>query len=197
MPEEQAVPLYRTIKKRIMATTWKLDPTHSEVAFKVKHLVITTVTGYFRSFDGTVVTENEDDFTTGKVDFTIDTSSIDTNQSQRDEHLKSADFFDAAKHPQIKFTSSSIEEKGDGEFVLQGDLTICETTKPVKFNVEFGGTVTDPYGNFKAGFEVSGKISRKEFGLTWSAVTEAGAVVVSDNVKIQASVQIVKMSEER
>jgi len=192
MPEEQAVPLYRTIKKRIMATTWKLDPTHSEVAFKVKHLVITTVTGYFRSFDGTVVTENEDDFTTGKVDFTIDTTSIDTNQSQRDEHLKSADFFDAANHPQMTFTSTSIEEKGSDEFVLRGDLTIGGTTKPVKFDVEFGGTVTDPYGNFKAGFEVSGKISRKEFGLTWSAVTEAGAVVVSDDVKIQASVQFVK-----
>ncbi len=192
MPEEQAVPLYRTIKKKIMATTWKLDPTHSEVAFKVKHLVITTVTGYFRSFDGTVVTENEDDFTTGKVDFTLDTTSIDTNQSQRDEHLKSPDFFDAANHPQITFSSTSIEEKGSDEFVLRGDLTIGETTKPVKFDVEFGGTVTDPYGNFKAGFEVSGKISRKEFGLTWSAVTEAGAVVVSDDVKIQASVQFVK-----
>lgn len=175
-----------------MATTWKLDPTHSEVAFKVKHLVITTVTGYFRSFDGTVVTESEDDFTTGKIDFTIDTSSIDTNQSQRDEHLKSADFFNADQHPQIVFKSTAIEEKGSDEFLLTGDLTIGETTKPVKFNVEFGGTVTDPYGNFKAGFEVTGKISRKEFGLTWSAVTEAGAVVVSDEVKLQASLQFVK-----
>jgi len=175
-----------------MATTWKLDPTHSEVAFKVKHLVITTVTGYFRSFDGTVVTEGETDFTTGKVNFSIDTTSIDTNQSQRDEHLKSADFFNAVQHPQITFTSTSIKEKGDDEFLLQGDLTIGDVTKPVTFNVEFGGTVTDPYGNFKAGFEVSGKISRKEFGLTWSAVTEAGAVVVSDDVKIQASVQFVK-----
>src|SRR5690606_31065355 len=192
MPEEQAVPLYRTIKKRIMATTWKLDPTHSEVAFKVKHLVITTVTGYFRSFDGTVVTENEDDFTTGKVDFTIETGSIDTNQSQRDEHLKSADFFDAANHPQLKFTSTSIEEKGDDEFVLRGDLTIGDVTKPIKFDVEYGGTVTDDDGNFKAGFEVSGKISRKEYNLTWNAVTEAGAIVVSDDVKIQASVQFVK-----
>ncbi|MBK1442620.1 YceI family protein [Parapedobacter sp. ISTM3] len=175
-----------------MATTWKLDPTHSEVAFKVKHLVITTVTGYFRSFDGTVVTEDESDFTTGKVNFTIDTSSIDTNQAQRDEHLKSADFFNAAQYPQISFTSTAIEEKSDSEFILRGDLTMGDTTKPVTFDVEFGGTVTDPYGNFKAGFEVSGKISRKEFGLTWSAVTEAGAVVVSDDVKIQASVQFVK-----
>ena len=167
-----------------MATTWKVDPTHSEVAFKVKHLVITTVTGYFGSFDGRVVTENEDDFTTGKVNFTIDTASIATNQAQRDEHLKSADFFDAEKNPQITFSSTAIEEKGSDEFVLKGDLTIGGNTKPVTFNVEFGGTVT--------GFEVSGKISRKEFGLTWSAVTEAGAVVVSDDVKIHASVQFVK-----
>ncbi len=175
-----------------MATTWKLDPTHSEVAFKVKHLVITTVTGYFRSFDGTVVTEEETDFTTGKVHFSIDTSSIDTNQAQRDEHLKSADFFDAEQHPQITFVSTSVEARGDDAFTLNGDLTIKDVTKPVAFQVEFGGTVTDPYGNFKAGFEVSGKISRKEFGLTWSAVTEAGTVVVSDDVKIQASVQFVK-----
>jgi len=175
-----------------MATTWKLDPTHSEVAFKVKHLVITTVTGYFRSFDGTVVTEDETDFTTGKVNFSIDTSSIDTNQPQRDEHLKSADFFNAGQYPQITFVSTSIDKKGNDEFLLHGDLTVGDITKAITLNVEFGGTVTDPYGNFKAGFEVAGKISRKEFGLTWSAVTEAGAVVVSDEVKIQASVQFVK-----
>lgn len=175
-----------------MATTWILDPTHSEVVFKVKHLVISTVTGHFRTFDGTVVTENETDFTTGKIDFNIDTASIDTNQAQRDEHLKSADFFDAEQFPKITFASTSIKAKDDDEFVLQGDLTICEITKPIEFNVEFGGTVTDPYGNFKAGFEVSGKISRKEFGLTWSAVTETGAIVVGDDIKIQASVQFVK-----
>jgi len=175
-----------------MATTWKLDPTHSEVAFKVKHLVITTVTGYFRSFDGTVVTEGETDFATGKVNFSVDISSIDTNQAQRDEHLKATDFFDASQHPQMTFTSTSIEEKGDDEFLLHGDLTIRGITKPTTFHVDFGGTVTDHYGNFKAGFEVSGKISRKEFGLTWNGVTEAGAIVVSDEVKIQASLQFVK-----
>lgn len=175
-----------------MATIWKLDPTHSEVSFKVKHLVITTVTGYFRSFDGTVETADDSDFSTAKVEFTIDTTSIDTNQTDRDGHLKSADFFDAESHPKITFTSTSLEKKSDDEFVLHGDLTVRGTTQPVKFDVEFGGTVTDPYGNFKAGFEVSGKISRKAFGLTWSAVTEAGAVVVSDEVKIQASVQFVK-----
>jgi Uncharacterized conserved protein len=175
-----------------MTTTWKLDPTHSEVAFKVKHLVITTVTGYFRSFDGTLTTTDDADFSTGSAAFSLDTASIDTNQEQRDNHLKSADFFNAEKYPQIVFTSTAIEKKGGNAYLLHGNLTIGETTKPVQFDVEFGGTVTDPYGNFKAGFEVSGKINRKEFGLTWSAVTEAGAVVVSDEVKIQASVQFVK-----
>jgi|SRR5690606_30169897 len=175
-----------------MATIWKLDPTHSEVSFKVKHLVITTVTGYFRSFDSTVETDDDSDFSSAKVEFLIDTTSIDTNQADRDGHLKSADFFDAENHPKITFRSTSLERKSDDEYVLNGDLTIRGTTHPVKFDVEFGGAVTDPYGNFKAGFEVSGKISRKAFGLTWSAVTEAGAVVVSDDVKIQASVQFVK-----
>ncbi len=175
-----------------MATIWKLDPTHSEVSFKVKHLVITTVTGYFRSFDGTVETADDLDFSKAKVAFSADTASIDTNQADRDGHLKSADFFDAGNHPAITFNSTSLEKKSDDEFVLNGDLTIRGVTQPVKLNVEFGGTVTDPYGNFKAGFEVTGKISRKAFGLTWSAVTEAGAVVVSDDVKIHANVQFVK-----
>src|SRR3546814_19059771 len=123
-----------------MATTWKLDPTHSEVAFKVKHLVITTVTGYFRSFDGTVVTEGEDDFTTGKIDFTIDTTSIDTKQAQRDEHLKSADFFDAASHPHMTFTTTSIEATRSEEFVVWGNLTIGGVTHSVKVVVGCGGT---------------------------------------------------------
>src|SRR5690606_3172021 len=175
-----------------MATTWKLDPTHSEVAFKVKHLVITTVTGYFRSFDGAIETPNETDFASGKVSFRIDASSIDTNQAQRDEHLKAADFFDVAQYPQMTFTSTSIEEKSSDEFLLHGALTIRGVTKPTTFQVDFGGTVTDHYGNFKAGFEVTGKISRKEFGLTWNGVTEAGAIVVSDDVKLQASLQFVK-----
>src|SRR5690606_14552690 len=119
-----------------------------------------------------VETADDSDFSTAKVEFTIDATSIDTNQTDRDGHLKSADFFDAENHPKITFTSTSLEKKSDDEFVLHGDLTVRGTTQPVKFNVEFGGTVTDPYGNFKAGFEVSGKISRKAFGLTWSAVTE-------------------------
>lgn len=177
-----------------MATKWVLDPTHSEVNFKAKHLVISTVSGKFRKFDGTVETASEDDFSSAKVDFTIDVTSIDTNQEPRDEHLRSADFFDAANHPTITFKSTSFEKEDDEEddFVLSGDLTIRGITKPIRLDVEFGGTTTDPYGNFKAGFDVTGKISRKEFGLTWNAVTEAGSVVVGDTIKFQISVQFIR-----
>lgn len=174
-----------------MATKWILDPTHAEVSFKAKHLVISTVTGYFRSLDGTVTTQSEDDFSNANVAFSIDTASIDTNQEQRDAHLRSADFFDAEKHPKITFASTSLEKKGD-DYVLKGDLTMAGTTLPVSFDVEYGGIATDGYGNVKAGFEVTGKISRKAFGLTWSAVTEAGAIVVGDEIKLAASVQFVK-----
>lgn len=177
-----------------MATTWKLDPTHSEVQFKVKHLMITTVTGYFKTFDLEVVTEKEDTFTTSsKLEFTADINSIDTNNQQRDTHLKSADFFDAENHPQIKFIGKEYKADGD-EGTLSGDLSIRGTTKPVTVKVEFGGIVVDPYGQTKAGFTVSGKISRKEFGLTWNAVTEAGQVVVSDEIKLNAEIQLVKQA---
>jgi len=175
-----------------MATKWVLDPTHSEVNFKAKHLVISTVSGKFRKFEGTVETESDNDFSSAKVEFTVDVASIDTNQDPRDEHLRSADFFDAVNHPNIVFKSTSFEKDGDDEFTLTGDLTIRGITKPVKLDVEFGGTTTDAYGNFKAGFDVSGQVSRKEFGLTWNAVTEAGSVVVGDTIKFQISVQFIR-----
>src|ERR671926_181290 len=177
-----------------MATTWKLDPSHSEVQFKVKHLMITTVTGYFKTFDLEVVTEKEDDFSTAsKIEFSADINSIDTNNQQRDTHLKSADFFDAENHGQLKFVGKNYKVHGD-EGQLTGDLTIRGITKPVTLNVEFGGIVTDPYGQTKAGFTVNGKISRKEFGLTWNAVTEAGQVVVSDDIRIHCEIQLVKQA---
>jgi polyisoprenoid-binding protein YceI len=182
--------------RNTMATTnWVLDPTHSEVQFKIKHLVISTVTGSFKKFEGTVETEG-DSFESAKVRFAADIDSIDTNQEQRDQHLKSADFFDAASHPQLTFESTSLTKTGEGEYQLVGNLTIKGATHPVTLAVEYGGTATDFYGNEKAGFEVSGKISRKEFGLTWSGVTEAGAIVVSDEVKLLASVQFAKVKAE-
>lgn len=174
-----------------MAITWKIDPAHSEIQFKVKHLMITTVTGYFRTFDLEVETETDDFNTASRIEFTADIDSIDTNNQQRDTHLKSADFFDAENHSQLKFIGRKYEGSGD-EAKLHGDLTIRGITRPVTVDVEFGGTVTDPYGQHKAGFTLKGKISRKEFNLTWNAVTEAGQVVVSDDIRLLAEVQLVK-----
>ena len=173
---------------------WNIDPTHSEVQFKVKHLMITTVTGYFKKFNLEVETGSEDFTTAKKIEFTADIDSIDTNNEQRDTHLKSADFFHAEEHGQLRFVGTKYEANGE-EAKLHGDLTIRGITRPVTVNVEFGGIVVDPYGQTKAGFTVSGKISRKDFGLTWNAVTEAGSVVVSDEIKIHAEVQLVKQAE--
>lgn len=178
-----------------MATTtktlWKIDPTHSEVQFKVKHLVISTVTGSFGSFDGQI--ESDDDhFENAKATFTADIDSITTNNADRDQHLKSDDFFNAEKFPQLKFESTNFEKTGDGEYKVTGDLTIRDITKEIVLDVVHGGTVGDPYGQTKSGFEVTGAINRKEFGLTWNAVTEAGSVVVSDKIKLQLNVQFVQ-----
>jgi polyisoprenoid-binding protein YceI len=177
-----------------MATTWKLDPAHSEVQFKVKHLMITTVTGHFTTFDVEVTTEGDDFSQASSIVFTADVDSISTNNEQRDTHLKSADFFDAATHRQIRFAGKQFEKTGEDTANLHGDLTIRGVTKPVTVKVELGGIVVDPYGQTKAGFTVEGKISRKEFGLTWNAVTEAGSVVVSDDIKLLAEIQLVKQA---
>lgn len=188
------VPLCYNKKQNIMAMKWKIDPTHSEIQFKVKHLMITTVTGYFKTFDLTVETETEDFATAKNIRFTADIDSIDTNNAQRDTHLKSADFFNAAEHGQLQFVGTKYEAAGDAG-KLYGELTIRNVTKPVVLNVDFGGIVVDPYGQTKAGFTINGKISRKDFGLTWNAVTEAGSVVVSDDIKLLAEVQLVKQAE--
>ena len=177
-----------------MAIKWKIDPAHSEIQFKVKHLMITTVTGYFKKFDLEVVTENDNFVTVNKIEFTADIDSIDTNSVQRDTHLKSADFFNADEYSQLRFVGTKYESNGD-EAKLHGDLTIKGVTKPIILNVDFGGIVVDPYGQTKAGFTVNGKISRKEFGLTWNAVTEAGHVVVSDEIRIHAEIQVIKQTE--
>jgi polyisoprenoid-binding protein YceI len=175
------------------ATKWVIDPMHSEVQFKVKHLVISTVSGFFKSFAGELVTDG-DDFENAEIDFTLDIDSIDTNQTQRDEHLKSAEFFDAATYPKISFKSTSFTKTGDDEYALKGDLTIKDVTKPVSLDVEFGGSAADFYGNTKAGFEISGKINRKEFGLTWDGVTEAGSIVVGEDIKLLINVQFAKQA---
>jgi len=173
---------------------WALDPTHSEVQFKVKHLMITTVTGYFNSFQVEAETADEQFTNVNTVVFTADVNSINTNNEQRDTHLKSADFFDAENHNEIRFVGNKYENTGGDDFKLHGELTIKGVTKPFTVNIEFGGIVEDPYGQTKAGFTLTGKISRKEFGLTWSAVTEAGNVVVSDEIKLQAEIQLIKQA---
>ena len=174
-------------------TVWAIDPMHSEIQFKVKHLVISTVTGYFHKYDASF-TSSKEDFTDAEVKFTADISSISTNNEQRDTHLKSDDFFNAEQHPKMTFVSKEIKKVSGDKYKLIGDLTIRDVTKTVELDVEYGGTMVDPYGNTKVGFEVTGSINRKEFGLKWNAVTEAGGAVVSDQVKIIANVQFAKQA---
>lgn len=170
-----------------VAQKWAVDPAHTEVQFKVKHLVITTVTGSFKSFSGEVFTEKED-FDGAEVNFSIDVASIHTNSTDRDNHLKSDDFFAADKYPQIKF--AGVLSNSGGDYSLTGDLTIRDTTKKVDLEVEYNGTVKDPWGNNKAGFELRGKLNRKDYGLTWNAITEAGSMLVAEEVKLEISVQL-------
>ncbi|HPE44200.1 MAG TPA: YceI family protein [Bacteroidales bacterium] len=171
--------------------TWTIDPAHSEVQFKVKHLVISTVTGSFDRFSGQLETSS-DDFTPATINFEAEVDSINTNNADRDNHLKSADFFDAANYPKISFVSESFEKTGESTYKLTGNFTMRGTTKKITLDVEHGGVMTDPYGNTKAGFELQGKVSRKEFGLSWNAVTEAGGVVVADEVKLLLNIQLAK-----
>lgn len=173
--------------------TYKIDAMHSEITFKVKHLMITNVTGSFQQFDATLEA-SADDFSDAKINFEASIDSISTNNEQRDTHLKSDDFFAAANYPKLSFVSTSFIHKSGSEYALVGDLTIKGNTKSVELAVDFGGRMTDFYGQDKAGFEITGKINRSEFGLTWSAVTEAGGVVVSDEIKLNMAVQMVKQA---
>jgi polyisoprenoid-binding protein YceI len=170
---------------------WVIDAAHSEVGFKVKHLVISTVSGKFTGFEGSLDAEKED-FSDAAISFSADIDSIHTGNEQRDGHLKSADFFDAANHPKISFVSTQLVSKGGNNYTLKGNLNLKSVTKPVELAVEFGGIQKDFYGNTVAGFEISGKINRQDFGLTWSAVTEAGGIVVSDEVKLLINAELIK-----
>jgi polyisoprenoid-binding protein YceI len=175
-----------------MSTTkWVSDPSHSEILFKVKHLMITTVTGYFKIFRIEVETETDDFNTTSNILFTAAIDSIETNNTERNKHLLSADFFNVEKYPELKFVAKKYEGNG-AEAILHGDLTIRDTTRPVNIHVEFGGIAVDTYEQTKAGFTINTKISRKEFGLTYGAITEAGGVVIGDEVKIQGELQLIK-----
>lgn len=169
---------------------WAIDPMHSEIQFKVKHLVISTVSGSFGIFSGSVESDS-DDFNGARVQFEADVDSITTGNGDRDNHLKSDDFFAAAEFPKLSF-DGALKAKGD-DYVLEGDMQIRGQKHPVSLDVEYGGTATDPYGNVKSGFEINGKINRKDYGLTWSAMTEAGGMVVSDEVKLHLNVQLARV----
>ncbi|NJB70495.1 polyisoprenoid-binding protein YceI [Saonia flava] len=167
-------------------TKWVIDPTHSEVTFKVKHMMISSVSGHFTKYNGSVET-NGSDFKDSTIKVEIDVDSISTKNEDRDNHLKSDDFFNAESFPTISFSSKSFNGSK-----LVGDLTIRDVTKEITLNVDFNGIATDPYGQTKAGMEVTGEINRKDYGLSWSAVTEAGNVVVSDKVKLIVEAQFIK-----
>ncbi len=174
--------------------TWKIDPAHSEINFKVKHLVVSTVTGHFKSFDAAIET-NAEDISDAKIKFEADVKSISTKNDQRDAHLKSADFFDAENHPKMTCVSNSTKKISDHEMQVKGDLTIRGKSKEITLDVIYNGTVAG-FGNTQvAGFEVRGKLNRFDFGLQWNALTEAGGVVVSNEVKIEILAEFNKVQE--
>jgi polyisoprenoid-binding protein YceI len=171
---------------------WGIDVAHSEISFKVKHLMITNVKGIFREYDASIYT-TEEDFMTSEIDFWMNPASVDTGDAKRDEHLKSPDFFDVENFKQISFTGNTYEKvDNDGSYTLYGDLTIKGIKKQIKLDVEFGGVMKDPWGNEKAGFTINGKIDRKDWGLIWNAALEAGGVLVSDDVRISCEVELVR-----
>jgi len=173
-----------------MATTkWSIDTAHSELGFKVKHLMISNVKGVFTNYEATI---DGEDFTTSAVKLNIQTASINTNNTDRDNHLRSADFFDSENHPNITFESQSFTKVDDEDYKLKGILTVKGVSKEIELDVEYGGTNKDPWGNEKLAFEISGKINRKDFGLNWNSALETGGVLVGDEVKIHAEVQFVK-----
>lgn len=174
-------------------TKWIIDPTHSEIGFKIKHLMITNVSGKFDGFEAEIQTEGED-FSTAQIEARIKTSSINTNNLQRDEHLRNSDFFEVEVHPEILFTSTKVEKIDNDNFVLHGNLTMKGTKKPVKLNVEYSGTTKDPWGNQKAGFVITGKINRNDFGLNFNAALETGGLVLGEEVKINSEIQLVKQA---
>lgn len=174
------------------AATWTIDPEHSNIGFKVRHLMVSNVKGHFDKFTGTVDI-NEKDITKSKVDVSIDTASINTNVQKRDEHLRSADFFDVSKYPSMTFVSKKVAKAGKGKLKVTGDLTLHGVTKEVVLDVEGPAKESkDPWGNIRSGAVASTKINRKDFGLTWNAALETGGVVVGDEVTINLEVELIK-----
>ncbi len=173
-------------------TKWTIDPSHSEIGFKVRHLMMTNVKGTFKVYDASIYTTGTD-FMTSEIDFWMDPASVDTGDEKRDGHLKSADFFDAETHKEITFSGNTYEKTDtQGKYILWGDLTVKGITKRIKLNVEVLGAMKDPYGNQKVGFVIDGKINRKDWGLVWNVGLEAGGVLVSEEVTINCEVQLIQ-----
>lgn len=175
-----------------MSTTkWIIDPTHSEIGFKVKHMMFTNVSGKFQNYNAAIETEN-DEFENAKIEFIGDVNSLTTGNPDRETHLLSADFFDVTQYPKISFKSTSFKKNKDDEFELQGNLTIRGVTKPVKLNTEYSGLMKDPWSNIKAGFVIDGKINRKDWGLSWNSALETGGVLVGEEVRLNIELQFIK-----
>lgn len=174
-------------------TKWILDPTHSELGFKIKHLMITNVSGNFKEIEAEVETKGED-FTTARIEAKIKTASINTNNEQRDAHLRTSDFLEAEKYPEISFKSTRVEKIDNENFFVYGDLTLKGVTKPVKLNVEYSGVTKDPWGNERSGVIITGKINRSEWGVTFNTVLETGGLALSDEIKIHSEIQLVKQA---
>ncbi len=173
---------------------WVIDTTHSEIGFKIKHLMISNVKGIFSEFDASIYTTG-DDFTTAEIDCWINVASIETGNADRDKHLKGPDFFDAEHHPQISFLSNTYDNVDkDGSYELWGTLTMKGISKKIKLDVEFGGVVKDPWGNEKAGFSINGKINRKDWELNWNNLLETGGVMLGEQVTVNCDIQL-KRSE--
>lgn len=176
-------------------TTWAIDPTHSEIGFKIKHLMFTNVSGKFEKYDAKVESDG-DDFANAKIEFEIDMASLNTNDTSRDTHVKSADFFNVEQFPKAKFVATKFVKNTEGEFDLHGDFTMVGVTKEIHLKAEFGGLMKDPWGNIKSAFSVTGKINRMDWGLHWNAALETGGVLLSEEVRIFCEVQLLKVVAE-
>ncbi len=173
--------------------TYKIDAAHSDVSFKIKHLMISSASGSFKKFEATMESERPD-FSDAFVTFEAEVDSITTGQEQRDAHLKGDDFFNAELYPKITFKSTELKKISGDEYQLSGDLTIRDITKPVELTVTHNGNMKDPWGFERAGFEIEGKINRHDYNLKWNALTETGGFVVGADVKIQANVEMIKQA---
>lgn len=173
-------------------TTWNIDPSHSSIRFAVDHMVISEVEGIFSKYEGSVIATKAD-FSDAKINFTVDVSSVNTENAKRDEHLRGADFFETEKYPKMTFVSSSVTKAGTGTYNLKGKLSLHGVTKEITLAMTYGGTTKDPWGNTKAGLKVTGVINRTDFGLKHNSVLEAGSLMIGEEVTITAKVELAKI----